>query len=151
METCTSCVDPRVIDSQRRNENTSGFSNSVGAGGRRADHSAINSRPGDVRARANVTADVEAVLAGQPDVEQHEPDRMPLELDQRLLAAPHPDDAVAVAGQVAAHELTDRGLVLDEENRSRHAVEGTQRSTRIRTAGPPSIRIVVAFMPRLSE
>ena len=98
-----------------------------------------------------LAADVEPVLARQPDVEQHEPDRVTLELDERVLAAAHPDHAVAVARQVAAHELADRRLVLDEENRPGHAVEGTQRRcTRMRTAGPPSIRIVVAFMPRRS-
>ncbi len=69
-----------------------------------------------MRARAHLAADVEAVLARQADVEQHEPDRMPLELDERLLAVAHPDHAVAVARQVAADELTDRRLVLDEEN-----------------------------------
>ena len=104
----------------------------------------------NVRAGAHLAADVEAVLARQADVEQHEPDRMPLELDQRLVAVPHPDHAVAVARQVAADELADRRLVLDEEDCPGHTVEGTQRTTRTRTAGPPSIRIVVAFMPRRS-
>ena len=109
-------------------------------------HQDRNVRPG-----AHLAADVEAVFAGKPDVEQHEADLMALELDERFVAAAHPDHAVAVAGQVAADELADRGLVLDEENRPRHTVEGTQRNTRMRTAGPPSIRIVIAFIPRRSE
>ena len=52
-------------------------------------------------------ADVEAVHPRQPDVEQHHLHRMPIELGERLLAGPHPDDAVAVAREVAADELTD--------------------------------------------
>ena len=59
-------------------------------------------------------------LPGQADVEQHHPDLVAVELDQRVLAGPHPDDAVAIASQVAADELSDGGLVFDEENGPRH-------------------------------
>ena len=111
---------------------------------------AVSIRIGTSERARIVAADVEAVLARQPDVEEHEADRVPVELDERLLAGAHPDDAIAVARQVAADELADRRLVLDEENGPGHAVKGTQRCTRMRTAGPPSIRIVMAFMPRRS-
>ena len=47
------------------------------------------------------------------------------ELDERLLAGADPEDAVAVAGEVAADELADRGLVLDEQNGAGHHPECT--------------------------
>ena len=49
------------------------------------------------RARADAPADVEAVDPGQADVEHDEANGVPLELDERVLARAHPDDAVAVA------------------------------------------------------
>jgi hypothetical protein len=86
-----------------------------------------------LRAHADVAADLEAVLARQADVEQHHPDLVALELDERLLAGPHPDDAVAVAREVAADELSDRGLVFDEENGPRHCPpKGIRRTWRAR-------------------
>ena len=62
-------------------------------------------------------------MPGKPDVEDHDPDRVPVELDERLLAGAHPDHDPAVARQVAAHELADRRLVLDQEHVTRHETE----------------------------
>src|ERR687895_244640 len=38
-----------------------------------------------------------------------------LQLDQRLLAGPHPGDAVAVLLEIQAHKRADRILVLDQQ------------------------------------
>src|SRR5439155_14342538 len=101
------------------------------------------------RARPHRPADVEAVHPGQADVEHDEPHRVAVELDERVLAGANPDDAVAVALEVAADKLSDRGLVLDEQDRPRHLSANYARSvTRTRTAAPPSIRIVSAKSPR---
>ena len=46
----------------------------------------------------------------------HDAQLVAVELDQRLLAGAHPDHAVPVAAEIAADELTDRRLVLDEQD-----------------------------------
>ena len=68
--------------------------------------------------RADAAADLEAVDAGQADVEHDEADRVPRELRERLLAGAHPDHAIAVTAEVRPHDRADRLLVLDEEHRS---------------------------------
>ena len=41
--------------------------------------------------------------------------------DERVLARPHPDDAIPALLQIAANELPDGRLVLDQEDRPCHA------------------------------
>ena len=71
----------------------------------------------DARAGADPAADVEAVHPGQADVEHDHPHRVAGQLDERLLAGSHPDQAVAGSLEVATHQRADRALVLDEEDR----------------------------------
>ena len=84
---------------------------------------------------------------------------VPVELDERLLAGPHPDHGPAVAGEVAADELADRRLVLHQKNVTGHetslgrghrpprASAGGIR-TWTRAAAPPSTVTVVAISRR---
>ena len=114
-------------------------------------------RIGTAELRADAPAHLEPVDAGQSDVEHDEPDRVARELRQRLLAAAHPDDAVAVALEVRPHDRPDRLLVLDDEHRSSSravaellgflARHGFLESPVIRTtvAGWSPSRMVIAF------
>ena len=72
-------------------------------------------------AGADLSADLEAVDAGEPDVEHHEAERVPLELHQAILAAAHPHHPVAVALQVGAHQVADVEVVFDDEDGAVHA------------------------------
>ena len=69
------------------------------------------------RAGADRAAHVEAVGVGQLQIEDREPDVVPLELGEPLGAARRPDDAKAVALEVRADDRGDVLLVLDHEDR----------------------------------
>src|SRR5205814_6028882 len=80
-----------------------------------------------LRVRPHPAADLEAVDAGEADVEHDEAHRMPPQLGDRLLARPEPHDPPAVLLlEVRLDEPADRVVVLDEEQdaagrRDRHA------------------------------
>src|SRR5215208_3077160 len=73
---------------------------------------------GNVRARSDPPAHLEAVHRREPDVQHDDPNRVPGERDQRLLAGRGPDDLVAVALHVRPDQLADAVLVLDEKDGS---------------------------------
>ena len=52
---------------------------------------AVSIRIGTFERRAHLAADVEAVHAGQADVEDDDAHAVAVELDERVLAGPHPD------------------------------------------------------------
>ena len=81
------------------------------------------------RALAHLAADVEPVHPGQADVEHDDADRVARQLDERVLAARDPDDRVAVALEVGAHEPGDRVVVLDEEDVARVLGRGREGAT----------------------
>src|SRR5262249_59719884 len=89
-------------------------------------------------------ADVEAVHPGKADVEDDDPDRVALELDERFLAAADPQHPIAVAREVAVDELADRRLVFDQENRPGHQPE---LSALLRRSPPPGRGEVTAEEP----
>ena len=70
----------------------------------------------EIGAVADLAADVEAVDARQADVEDDDADLVAAELGERVLAGAHPQHAVAVRAEVAANQLADRELVLDDED-----------------------------------
>src|SRR3954447_10334393 len=68
------------------------------------------------RLRPHLPAHLEAVDAGEPDVEHDETDGMAAELRDRLLTRAEPDDAPAVLLlEIRLDETTDRVVVLDEK------------------------------------
>src|SRR6266550_6067900 len=70
----------------------------------------------NLRAGADLAADLEAVHAGQADVEHDEAHRLATELSDRLLPGPAPEDAPAVLLlEVLLDETADRVVVLHEE------------------------------------
>ena len=69
-----------------------------------------------LRLCAHLAAHLEAVDAGQADVEDDEPHRMAAKLGDRLLAGAEPDHAPAVLLlEVGLDEAPDRVVVLDEK------------------------------------
>ena len=68
------------------------------------------------------TADLEAIYARQTDVEDDQAYGMPTNLGQRLFAAAHPDDGVALVRKVVLNELSDAVLVLHKQDRGSHAL-----------------------------
>ena len=95
-------------------------------------------------------ADVEAVLAGEADVEDDEARPQAADVVERLLAAAHPLDAVAGLLEVRADERADRLLVLDEEQRRPGGGRRHQPVARTSEAGWSPSRTTVAIMPRRS-
>ena len=70
-------------------------------------------------------ADLEAVDAGQPDVEHDETHRLAPQLGDRLLPGPVPHDAPAVLLlEVLLDEASDRVVVLDEEEGASRCLDG---------------------------
>ena len=106
----------------------------------------------DVRAGANGAAHVEPVLAGQADVEDDHARLHALEASERILARPHPGDAVAALLEVGVDESADGFLVLDEQQ-LRPSRDGFRHLAVIRTsiAGASPSRITVATSPRRSS
>src|SRR5439155_25768939 len=108
-----------------------------------------------VRARAHCPGHVEAVDARQADIEDDDPDLVPSELRERLLAGTNPDDAVAAPLQVGTGHRPDRMLVLDQKHRAAVALAGHgpgahRRLTPVAktwSAGLSWSRIVIAIMP----
>jgi len=74
-------------------------------------------------------ADLEAVDAGQADVEHDELDRVAAQLHQRLLPGADPQHAVPIALQVRAYERADVRLVLDDHDGDAHEdIVGAQQA-----------------------
>src|SRR5439155_14507977 len=100
----------------------------------------------DVRLRAHLLANLEAVDPGQADVEDHDPHRLPLQLVDRLLAAVDPDHAPAVLGEVLLDQPPNRVVVLDEQDDAPCRLPahgdggGCVGSTWIRLTGPVPLR-----------
>lgn len=69
---------------------------------------------------------VEAVHVGEADVEQHQGERPPPELAERLAAVARPDDPVLLVQQVLLHEGAHAVVVLDEQDRASHALNYTR-------------------------
>src|SRR3954452_20038954 len=99
----------------------------------------------------DLAAHVEAVHAGKPDVEEDKAHLVAVELDERILTRADPDDVIAVLAEVAAHQLPDRRLVLDQQDRSRspHPRSFTAGAT-VQRRALPARRRCASFRPSSS-
>ena len=80
---------------------------------------------------------VEAVDAGQPEVEQHEVERAVRDARQRVLAAQHRRDGVVLRLERDAQRPQHGRLVVDEQDqRALHAATG---SSTMNVAPPPGV------------
>ena len=86
------------------------------------------------RDRADRLAEVEAVGVRELEVEDREPDVVPLERLQPLGAARRPDDPEALALEVRADDRGDVLLVLDEQDRAARALTSARPRARGRRA-----------------
>ncbi len=77
------------------------------------------------RAGADAAADLEAVDAGQADVEHDQGDLVARQLGKPLFAGAHRDDAMPVALECDADEIGDVPLVLDDQYRRHPGLPST--------------------------
>jgi hypothetical protein len=70
----------------------------------------------DLVALAQEAREREAVLVGETNVEQHHRGRRPLHLGAHRLAAVGQRHLVAVRGQVLGQQITDLGVVVDDQD-----------------------------------